>query len=182
MTGKDIPMKLSRPLIRCLPCVAAVVLTAAACGGDADQTAEPGAAGAASVVGTSAVDGFGTVLVDAKGKALYTNEAENDGSIKCVEACLDFWPPLEAGADPVPATVDGVDGTLGVTDRPDGKRQVTLNNQPLYTFVEDKGAGSVRGDGFEDDFQGAHFVWHVVTTSGSAPAATSEPSGGGYGY
>jgi predicted lipoprotein with Yx(FWY)xxD motif len=81
-------------------------------------------------------------------------------------------------ASEVPSGVDGVDGEFGVIARPDGSDQLTLDGRPLYTFADDSGPGSFVGDGFEDDFQGTHFVWHAVTTDGS----TSDSDQGGYTY
>jgi hypothetical protein len=46
----------------------------------------------------------------------------------------------------------------------------------------------VTGDGFEDDFDGTHFVWHVVTPTGVSSSGGSSgdsdtgDGGGGSGY
>lgn len=156
---------------------AVVALFASACGQDSTETAGSGDTSSQrsstdAPFSTESIEGFGTVLVDADGNALYTNEAESDGTIKCVEGCADFWPPLEAAADSVPSTIEGIDGEFGVMARPDGTDQVTLDGQPLYTFAEDRTPGSITGDGFEDDFGGDHFVWHVVgsESAGGEPA------------
>lgn len=165
----------------------AAMLVAAACGGD-DSTASGASdsgSGSGGRVTTEQVDGLGAVLADADGMTLYTNDAESDGTINCVDGCVDFWPPLEGKAPP--GDVSGVGGTFGDVRRPDGTRQVTLDGVPLYTFAKDGAPGSARGDGFEDDFAGDHFVWHAVTTSsdGSSPPSSdgsssdSGDSGGG---
>lgn len=187
-------MILAKPLARTLIGIAAVAMAAAGCGSDSDGGSNDtaGAQGQpeaqvapGAVVGTMPVDRFGNVLVDTQGKAVYTNENESGSTIKCVDDCATFWPPLEATSDSVPASVEGVPGTFGVITRPDGSKQITLDDKPLYTFLEDKSPGMVRGDGFEDDFAGEHFVWRVVSTGGAAqqpnaPAPTTED--GGYGY
>ncbi|SDU81411.1 COG4315 family predicted lipoprotein [Jiangella alkaliphila] len=161
--------------------VAAVALLAlSACGsesssdsgGDDTQTVD-------GIVGTREIPDFATVLTDADGNTLYTTDAEADGTILCVDGCVDFWPPLEMTASEVPSGVDGVDGEFGVIARPDGSDQLTLDGRPLYTFADDSGPGSFVGDGFEDDFQGTHFVWHAVTTDGST---SDSDQGGGYTY
>jgi predicted lipoprotein with Yx(FWY)xxD motif len=163
---------------RLIGVAAAALLALTACGsddsgsgGDATQTVD-------GIVGTRQIPDFGTVLTDADGNTLYTTEAEDDGTIRCVEGCADFWPPLAPTAE-IPSDVDGVDGEFGVIARPDGSDQLTLDGMPLYTFADDTGPGSFIGDGFEDDFQGTHFVWHAVTTDGSTP---SGDQGGGYTY
>ncbi|TDE00416.1 hypothetical protein [Jiangella asiatica] len=161
---------------------AALVLTLAACGNDDDGGSADGggdtAAGAEGSttdgpVGTAEIDGFGTVLVDAEGNTLYTTEAEDDGTIRCVDGCAEFWPPLAPTDDELPTEVEGVDGEFAVIDRPDGSQQLTLDGSPLYTFAEDTGPGSFIGDGFEDDFQGTHFVWHAVTVEGGTSGGSS---------
>ena len=47
---------------------------------------------------------------------------------------------------------------------------------PLYTFVQDKKPGDMKGNGFKDVG-----TWQVVTVSGKAAATTPPPSNGGYG-
>lgn len=134
-----------------------------------------------AIVTTQDIDDVGTVLVDMNGNALYTTEAENDGSVKCVDGCADFWPPLTAESGETPS-VEGIDAEFGSVTRPDGTDQITLDGNPLYTFAEDQEPGAVNGDGFEDDFQGTHFVWHVVTVDGAAPPDDDADDDGGRGY
>ena len=184
-------MRATRPGL-CVIGVIAALLTLGACGASGDdsasQSAPSGAAGSAAPVMTRAVDGVGTILANADGMTLYVSDPEKDGTIKCVDGCADFWLPVQA--DSAPASIPGVSGTLGVVSRPDGSKQLTLDGQPLYTFSQDHAPGSAKGDGFEDDFQGTHFKWHVISSDGSAAGtATSSSgsgsdgdSGGGYGY
>lgn len=139
-----------------------------------------GTAGPVSVHHTSA----GTVLVDAKGDALYTPAQEMHGKIMCTNGCTSIWPPVTV--DPgtsVPSSVSGASGTFGTMHRPDGSTQVTYNGAPLYRFALDHTPGTVTGNGVSDTFNGAHFTWHVVTASGGAASkAPSSPSSGGNGY
>jgi predicted lipoprotein with Yx(FWY)xxD motif len=154
---------------RLLIAVAAVVavLALAACGGGGgDNNDSPTAAPSSNTATVSAeeVGDSGLVLVDSAGKALYTSEEEAESDVVCTEACADFWIPLtiEEGAP----TGDAVPGDLGVAERPDGTRQVTLDGERLYTFVEDE-PGQVNGDGFSDAFDGQQFTWHVVSVGGA---------------
>lgn len=167
----------SKLAAHCLGAVA-VALVASACGQDSTETGDTSPRSSTDApFTTETIDEFGTVLVDAEGNALYTNEAESDGTVKCVEGCAEFWPPLAAPTDELPSTIDGIDGEFGVVARPDGSDQVTLDGQPLYTFAEDGAPGSITGDGFEDDFDGDHFVWHVVSgesTDGESPDDDSD--------
>jgi len=172
-----------RPTLLLTCAAVAASLTLAACGGDDTATTSSAAAAASDTVQVKHVNGLGDVLVDSTGKALYTPEKETANKIRCTGDCLTFWQPLEAGADK-PTAADGV-GSLDVTKRPDGTRQVTADGKTLYTFSEDT-AGKITGDGFQDKFDGRTFVWHVVL-AGSSPAPTSTPSSSGgdsgnYGY
>ncbi|WP_053205097.1 hypothetical protein [Jiangella muralis] len=166
--------------LRLIGVAAAALLALSACGSDDSSSGDTATQTTDGIVGTLEISDFGTVLTDADGNTLYTTDAEADGTIHCVDGCEDFWPPVAATSSDVPSGVSGVSGTFAVADRPDGSQQLTLDGKPLYTFSEDSGPGSFTGDGFEDDFQGTHFVWHAVTTDGSAPS--SSDTGGGYTY
>ena len=170
-----------------LASIAAVVGTAftvAACGGGGGGggSAAGEASSGGATVSVRSVGGLGDTLVGAGGKTLYTSDVEAKGGIRCTGACTSFWKPLAAsGAKP---TAAGDAGRLGVVKRPDGTRQVTSNGRPLYTFAEE-GSGEAKGDGFTDDFAGAHFVWHAVMAGGRAASAGGSgggaySSGGGY--
>jgi predicted lipoprotein with Yx(FWY)xxD motif len=154
--------------------LAALTLAAAACGGDDEEQA---AAGPPPTVSVEQVDGIGDVLVDGEGAALYTSEQEADGTVRCVDACLGFWLPLDVSG--TPRASDDVGGALGTVRRPDGGTQVTYDGVPLYRFSEDAEAGQVTGDGLSDAFGGTTFTWHAATVD-----AESGPTGGsrGYGY
>lgn len=169
---------------RLIGVAAAALLALTACGSDYAGSGGGGSGGDATqavdgIVGTRQIPDFGTVLTDADGNTLYTTEAESDGTVRCVDGCTEFWPPVAATPSDVPSGVSGVTGSFGVVDRPDGSEQLTLDGDPLYTFADDSGPGSFTGDGFEDDFQGTHFVWHAVTADGSTPSGNQ---GGGYTY
>ncbi|WP_116952227.1 COG4315 family predicted lipoprotein [Jiangella endophytica] len=173
--------------LRLIGIAAAALLALSACGSSSSDTTSGSGSGATEtqtvdgIVGTRVIPDFATVLTDAHGNTLYTTDAEADGTVHCTDGCTDFWPPVAATQSDVPSGVAGVTGTFAVVDRPDGSEQLTLDGKPLYTFAEDSGPGSFTGDGFEDDFQGTHFIWHAVTTDGSTPSS-SQSSGGGYTY
>ena len=154
----------------------ATSLVLAACGGDSGSAASASAA-PADTVAIKHVEGLGEVLVDARGKALYTPDQDTAKRIRCTGECTSFWQPLDPGAAE-PTAPEGV-GTLAVIRRPDGSRQVTADQRPLYTFSEDA-PGSITGDGFRDEFGGRTFVWHLVL-AGAGPSP-SGAHGGGYGY
>jgi predicted lipoprotein with Yx(FWY)xxD motif len=146
--------------------VAATTAAIAACGGgDGDSSVSTPPATNATTVSVREIGDDGAVLVDAAGRALYAADQETAaGMVLCTEGCTSFWEPLTVSTGP--PTGSSVSGELGVVERPDGSRQVTLDGKLLYSFVEDE-PGEVTGDGFEDAFDGQTFTWHVVHADGS---------------
>jgi len=115
------------------------------------------------------------VLATSDGLTLYTNTVDTAENLHCIDsACTGFWPPYTVDAEPA-AGVE-IQGSLGTVIRPDGSKQVTFNQQPLYTFYLDKQPGDAKGNGFSD----LGGTWHVVTL-GSAPAGnnTETPNASG---
>jgi predicted lipoprotein with Yx(FWY)xxD motif len=96
-----------------------------------------------------------TVLVDLKGLTLYSLSAETNGKFICKGSCLRDWHPLVVAAGVKPTGPV----TLGTIKRPDnGRRQVTFDGRPLYTFDEDAKAGDAKGQGIKDVG-----TWHAAT-------------------
>lgn len=138
-----------------------------------------------AVVQTANNPKFGQILVTADGRTLYTNTFDTPTASKCVDAsCTGFWQALTVNGQPTAGK--GVTGTLGTIARPDGSRQVTYNQKPLYVFTLDKKPGDATGEGVTD----SGGTWHVALASGAAPnsAPNSTPSStpgagaGGYPY
>jgi predicted lipoprotein with Yx(FWY)xxD motif len=152
--------------------LAVTALALGACGGGDDDTD--------ATVSRDSVDGVGDVLVDARGAALYTAEQEADGKVRCTRGCADVWVPVAAPANGEPTAGADVDGELGVVERPDGTRQVTLDGVPLYRFADDGGPGEVSGDGLSDRFGGELFSWQVVAFGDGEPASEPSDPYGGY--
>ncbi|HET7137845.1 MAG TPA: hypothetical protein VFI04_05785 [Gaiellaceae bacterium] len=120
-----------------------------------------------------------TVLVNLKGRTLYSLSAERNGKFICTDkTCLSFWHPLVVGAHDTPTGTS----RLGTVKRPDGRRQVTYRGGPLYTFSGDHARGDAKGEGFKDVG-----TWHAAAVRGSGgtstppPAPTTTSGGGGYG-
>lgn len=114
------------------------------------------------------------ILVNRKGMTLYSLSVERKGKFICTNSvCLSLWKPLTVAKGTVATGV----AHLTVVKRPDGRRQVAYRGGPLYTFVQDKRTGDVKGNGFKDVG-----VWRVATVSAAAPApAPVTTTGGGYG-
>jgi len=104
------------------------------------QTAAP-----AKVADTSK----GKALVDAKGMTLYTFDKDGKDKSNCYDKCALAWPPYKAAADAK------AEGEWSVVKRKDGSAMWAYDGKPVYTFVDDKKAGDVMGDG-----KGG--AWHVV--------------------
>ena len=91
----------------------------------------------------------GKILTDEKGMALYTFDKDEAGKSNCSGQCAQNWPPAAAPVDAKPV------GDLTLIKRDDGTMQWADDGKPLYTYVGDKKAGEVTGDG-------KNGVWHVV--------------------
>lgn len=91
----------------------------------------------------------GKIWTDEKGMTLYTFDKDEAGKSNCYDKCATNWPPLAAAADA--AAMD----EWTVVDRTDGTKMWAYDGHPLYTFIEDKAAGDINGDG-----KGG--VWHVA--------------------
>jgi predicted lipoprotein with Yx(FWY)xxD motif len=96
-----------------------------------------------------------TVLTAGNGLTLYSLSAETHGKFICKGSCLKDWHPLVVAAGVKPTGPV----SLGTIKRPDnGKRQVTFEGRPLYTFDADKKKGDAKGQGIKDVG-----TWHAAT-------------------
>src|SRR5881409_1512590 len=89
---------------------------------------------------------LGRILVNSRGHTLYLFGKDRNGKSACAGMCATFWPPLIAAGKPS-AGAGTRASLLGTTRRADGRRQVTYNHHPLYTFVKDKRKGQTNGEG-----------------------------------
>ncbi len=170
--------------------LAAVALSAAACGSSpaastagagrssvsAVSTAGPGSS--STTLKTAKIGGV-AVVTNAKGFTLYWFVPDTTTRSNCNGSCATYWPPVQG-----PATAGaGVTGKLGTIKRANGSTQATYNGHPLYTYVGDTAPGQAKGNGI--NLSGG--VWHEVTVSVAAAAShpsasSSASSSGGYGY
>jgi predicted lipoprotein with Yx(FWY)xxD motif len=166
--------------------LAAAGLIAAGCGSSASTPSSGASAGSThtgapvstgSALKTAKIGGT-TVVTNAKGFTLYWFAPDTSTKSNCNGSCAAVWPPVKG-----PATAgSGVTGKLTTITRSDGSLQAAYNGHPLYTYTGDTSPGQNNGNGL--NISGG--VWHEVTVSGAAPAAspssTSGSGGGGYGY
>jgi predicted lipoprotein with Yx(FWY)xxD motif len=174
--------------------VALVAIGLAACGGsnnssDSTSAAANTAATQSDAVSTKSINGTGTVLVDSKGQALYTNNQDSGMNIACTGSCTAIWVPAMAPSGGQPTSSDqAVQAKLGVV-KSKGGSQLTWGGKPLYSFVQDT-PGQVTGNGVTDNFGGTSFTWTVASTgqvssansTSTSSSSSGGSSGGGYGY
>jgi predicted lipoprotein with Yx(FWY)xxD motif len=120
------------------------------------------AADTAGTVVSTAKTSLGRILVNSRGHTLYLFGKDKNGKSACAGMCATFWPPLIAAGKPV-AGAGTRASLLGTTRRADGRRQVTYNRHPLYTFVKDKRKGQTNGEGLSAF--GAK--WYAVSPAGA---------------
>jgi predicted lipoprotein with Yx(FWY)xxD motif len=169
-------MNHSKALAKAVALAGVAALGVSACGGGG-SSADAASASAKHLVSAKAISGS-TVLVNSRGRAIYSPSQEKSGKIKCTGSCVAVWPPVKGGS--AKARKDAGVGHLGTVTRPDGKKQLTYKGHPLYTF-KPEGKGKVTGDGVKDSFSGKKFTWHVVKTKKSSAKKPSPAPGGGYG-
>jgi len=166
----DMSSRKSLSVLAALPLAA---LALAACGGSTSHSVPTTSDGHAATVGVGKTD-LRDVLVDRQGRTLYLFARDAGTTSACTGACAANWPPLRvrgalvigSGAHPE---------EVGTTARPDGKRQLTYNGHPLYTFVNDRNPGDTSGEGITA-FGGS---WFAVSPAGGEIAPPSKPQGGG---
>jgi predicted lipoprotein with Yx(FWY)xxD motif len=140
------------------------------------------AAKGASVTNQSGSTKTENIVVNSKGRAVYTLSGDTTTHQKCTKAngCFAFWPPVTVSSTKNLGKAAGVKGKLGTFKR-SGLIQVTLGGHPLYTFANDKKKDAATGEGVN----GFNGIWHIVkdpggsssSSPGSSPTtSTSTPS------
>ena len=121
--------------------------------------ASAGATSAASIGIKVASTKFGKIVVNGRGMSAYFYDLDkaNSGKSVCSGVCLTYWPPiLSATSKP---TASGISGRISTIATSTGKRQITINGRPIYTYALDKAPGDVNG-------QGVQGIWHVLSAAG----------------
>lgn len=178
---------------RTLAAVPAVALLAlAGCGSGSGYTtgsAKASSSPRSSTGGTIHVasTSLGRVLVDGAGRTVYLLTADSPGTSSCDASCLRYWPAVPP---PSGTSLPGVTAAVDRTTTVDGGVIATVGGWPLYTYVQDKAAGDVTGEGLQS-FGG---TWYAVSPDGQpvkgGTSSSSTPGGGsgggsagaGYGY
>jgi predicted lipoprotein with Yx(FWY)xxD motif len=126
----------------------------------------------ATVTNTKGATVHEDIVVNGRGRAVYTLSGDSKRHPKCTKAsgCFMFWPPVKVASASKLSKAPGIHGKLGVWHR-NGFAQVTLGGHPLYTYSGDKQKATATGEGIHT-FGG---TWHVSRTSG--PRTTLPPPG-----
>ena len=99
---------------------------------------------------------LGWVMAMASGLVVYTFGKDSKGAPPtCTGSCAAVWAPVTGVPKAGPA--DTFPGTFGVVTGAGGKKVITYDGYPLYTFV-DAPPLSTKGNGVEG-------VWHVIMLS-----------------
>ena len=101
---------------------------------------------------------LGWVMAKADGLVVYTYAKDHkNGAPTCTGSCASVWAPVTGVPKAGPA--DTFPGSFGLVTGAGGKKQITYNGYPLYTYV---GAPvlSTKGNGIGG-------VWHVIKLSES---------------
>jgi len=99
---------------------------------------------------------LGWVMAMASGLVVYTFGKDSKGAPPtCTGSCAAVWAPVTGVPKAGPA--DTFPGTFGVVTGAGGKKVITYNGYPLYTFVGAP-ALSTKGNGLEG-------AWHVILLS-----------------
>jgi predicted lipoprotein with Yx(FWY)xxD motif len=114
-----------------------------------------------------------SILVDAKGLALYYFQGDTAKKSNVGGALLRLWPAL-VSAHPVGT---GTPGKLTALQAANG-HQVTYNGRFLYTFIDDT-PGHVNGQGVSGFFVATP---HLKSINGSTATTASATATGSHGY
>ena len=107
--------------------------------------------------------GYGTILSNGRGRALYLFTADHGKGSNCSGDCAAAWPPYIVKSKPVAGP--GVKaGKIGTTRRSDGRLQATYAGHPVYFYVSDDEPGEVLCQAVSE-FGG---YWYVLRASGQA--------------
>jgi predicted lipoprotein with Yx(FWY)xxD motif len=143
--------------------LAVLGLIAAGFGGASAFAASQHRTSSASVT-TRKVKGLGVILVNAKGRTLYTFAPDQRRHVTCTGSCAKYWPPLKAKGAGKPTGSGGVKSKLlGADMNPGGGEVVTYNKWPLYTYLGDGSAGQANGQ--DVNLNGGK--WYVITPAGT---------------
>lgn len=130
-------------------------------------------AGAAVVEGEATLTVVETPYGDAvgldSGLVVYAWEQDGPGEPTCLDSCAEKWPPVIVDGESSLTIGEGLDETMfTIVDRPDGTKQVALNDRPLYRMAIDEPG--------EANCQGAS-GWYIQNPDGTWNKSTNPVEG-----
>jgi predicted lipoprotein with Yx(FWY)xxD motif len=132
--------------------------------GGAAASAAPQHETSASAVKTAKVKGLGVILVNPKGRTLYTFARDQRSRVTCTGKCAKYWPSLKWNGSGKPTAGGSAKSKLlGADMAPGGGEVVTYNKWPLYTYLGDGAAGQANGQ----DVKLNGGKWYVITPAGT---------------
>jgi predicted lipoprotein with Yx(FWY)xxD motif len=151
-------------------------LASAACGDGSDTPQPPmTASGRLATIGLESAGSLGKVLVDSRGRSLYSLRQDSGGRSSCVAACAAAWPHVRAQSTSLAGA--GLSAAkLTTTARFDGGPQVLYNGHPLSRCTGTPKPGDINGQ------RGTAFgaAWFAVSRAGQVVSRPgSKPGGGG---
>jgi predicted lipoprotein with Yx(FWY)xxD motif len=161
--------------------LAVLGLVAAGCGGSSASSAPKGGVAGAShstssvAVMTRKIKGLGTVLVNAKGRTLYTFAKDKQSRVTCTGSCASFWPPLKTSSMKPKVGGAAKSSLAASVKNPSGGRVVSYNKWPLYTYKGDSAAGQASGEALNLDGG----KWYVISAAGTVIKHKTSSGGGG---
>jgi len=122
----------------------------------------PSASAASSLVKTAPAE----ILVNGQGMTLYVYAPDKKNESVCYGTCAKFWPPLlvPSGMD-LPAPMTGLSLPFSQAKRSNQTQQLAFGGAPLYTFLNDKKAGDINGQGVQN-------IWWAVVVSASSTGSS----------
>ena len=114
-------------------------------------------------ISAATVPGLGVILVNVKGRTLYTFAPDKKSKVTCTSSCASVWPPATLSAGEAPAAAKQIKASLLSSDaNPSGGKVVTYAGWPLYTYVADSAPGTAAGQAL--NLNGG--LWYVITPAG----------------
>jgi predicted lipoprotein with Yx(FWY)xxD motif len=111
------------------------------------------------------------ILVNGQGMTLYVYAPDKKNESVCYGTCAKFWPPLLV---PSGAALPSVPTSLSLTFAPAKRSNQTIQcafgGAPLYTFLNDKKAGDINGQGVQNIW------WAVVVSAGGTGSSLVKTS------
>lgn len=133
--------------------------------------AQNGSADEGAGLAVAASDQWGEHLVDSNGFSLYLYVLDEEGTVACVDACSNNWPPFLAQEGEESTIAGELDAALvGAIARPDGTSQVTYGGHPLYSYRRDTEPGHTRGQALGDQFYLLDIAGEAITEEAETEA------------